>query len=147
MIKLQWSPLLTPVPPGDAPAQVPGLSGGKMAVPCGVCPDQENSIADAPSRNHMSLFRSLHPQARAEPVGTSGGAGHPSAGKARLDVPQLVQTVGELFKEGLAPATRPCTQFCKGLGVPTIEQLLQLFVASLGRMVWPILPAKITSQQ
>ena len=39
------------------------------------------------------------------PVSTDGSAVHPGAREAELDISQLVQTVGELFKEGLAPAT------------------------------------------
>ena len=73
---------------------------------------------------------------------TNRRAGRLGAVKARLDFPQLVQTVGELFQEGLAPATRKAyesgkrryRQFCNSLGVhptPAMEQLLQLFVASL----------------
>ena len=60
-------------------------------------------------------------------------AGCPGARETGLDISQLVQTVGELFQEGLAPATQKAYtavkhrygQFCNVLGV------LQLFVASL----------------
>ena len=75
---------------------------------------------------------------------SGGGVGCASGLEAGLDVPQLVRTVEELFREGLAPTTRRTyatgkrryLRFCESLGLsptPASEQVLQVFVASLAR--------------
>ena len=75
---------------------------------------------------------------------SGGGVGRASGLEAGLDVPQLLRTVEELFREGLAPTTRRTyvtgkrryLRFCESLGLsptPASEQVLQVFVASLAR--------------
>ena len=67
-----------------------------------------NTLADALSRNNLSLFRSLYipagqPRAHGHPSSVTGSA---SDNQARLDIQELDRAVERYFLNGLAESTR-----------------------------------------
>ena len=106
-------------------------------------PGQHNTLADALSRNNLSLFRSLHPQASPQPQPIPRRTNEiTNQGTPRLDVAVLDRAVDDYFTLGLAPSTnrtykvgiRHYISLCEQLHTeptPTSEHLLCRFCTVL----------------
>ncbi len=62
---------------------------------------RDNTAADALSRNRLTFFHDVYPQAREEPTEIQAAV----LDQARLDLRGLDKSVDRLFREGLAPST------------------------------------------
>ena len=77
-------------------------------------PGKQNDLADALSRNRLSLFRSQHPQALWDPSAIPTSLQQLlNIPKARLDISSLGQSVRNYYLQGLAPSTQRTYQSAK----------------------------------
>jgi len=112
----------------------------QLSMPAVYLPGKENTIADAISRNNLSLFHSLYPQT---PDRSSCSTGRPVDGIVPgLDLQSVNKAVERYFSTGLASGTKKTYQagqrhylsFCEQSAIaplPASENTLCRFVAVL----------------